>query len=207
MSQHLSKTERQRQLLDAAILVFGARGYHRTQVSDIIKQADVARGTFYLYFKSKREIFDTIMTELFEQVSSQIKTLPHDATDKIPEQLMGNIERITNLLLDNPPLTKILFNESVGLDTELDERLKKFYGQILDYIRRGLRQGQEMGFVREGDHRILSMTLLGSLKEVFYQYLLGTERPEREDINREIFRFVIAAIAHPNIRSELEKLA
>ena len=206
-SIHLSKEERYRQLLEAAIRAFGSKGYHQTQISDIIKEAGVARGTFYLYFKSKREIFDSIMTELFDMVSSQIKNLPHDAIDKIPQQLLGNIERVSHLLLDHPLLTKILFNESVGLDIELDERLKKFYGQILDYIRRGLKQGQDMGFVRTGDNHILAMALLGSLKEIFYQYFLGTEQPDRQAIIQEVFRFVIAAIAHPNLRPTLEKLA
>ncbi len=205
MTKHLSKEERRRQLLDAAIRVFGAKGYHQTQVSDVIAEAGVARGTFYLYFKSKREIFDCIMTELFRQVREQVQSLPREAVDKIPAQLLGNIQRATDLLLDNPSLAKILFNESVGLDAELDERLQKFYGQLLDLIRRGLTQGQEMGFVREGDKQVLAMALLGSLKEIFYQYFLGTEQPSRQAITNEIYQFVIHAIANPTLRTDLSR--
>ena len=42
--------------MEAALSAFGKKGYHDTQVSDIIAQAKVARGTFYLYFDGKREI-------------------------------------------------------------------------------------------------------------------------------------------------------
>lgn len=206
MPKHFSKDERRRQLLDAAIAVFGRRGYHRTQVSDIIRQADVARGTFYLYFKAKREIFDQIMTELFERVRREVKTLPKEAVGEIPAQLYGNIERITRLLTENPLLTKILFNESVGLDGDLDRRLQKFYDQLLDLIRRGLSQGQEMGFIREGDIRVTAVALLGCLKEIFYQILLGTETPSHSSIVRNVYRLVVAAIAHPSFRQELERL-
>lgn len=203
MVKHLAKEERRHQLLQAALATFGEMGYHRTQVSDIIKKADVARGTFYLYFEGKREIFDTLMTELFDQVRQQVQNLPREAADQIPNQLRGNIERVTNLLLDNPHLTKILMNESVGLDPELDARLHKFYAQLLALIRSGLSQGQEMGFVREGNNHVVAVSLLGSLKEIFYQYFLGTEQPTREAIVQELFLFVIHAIAHPKILHQL----
>jgi AcrR family transcriptional regulator len=205
MSLHLSKEERRKQLLNAAIDAFGEKGYHRTQVSDIIAKAKVARGTFYLYFEGKREIFDAIMTELFDRVQAEIRAIPKEAVIEIPSQIKGNLERITKLLLENPLLTKLLINESVGLDVELDTRLRKFYGQILDYIRRGLRQGQEMGFVRPGDVHVLAICLLGCVKEVFYQSFLETEKPTGEMIVREIYQFIIGGIAHPSLRQELEK--
>jgi AcrR family transcriptional regulator len=205
MSTPRSKEERRRQLLDAAIQCFGKKGYHATQVSDIIAKAKVARGTFYLYFESKREIFGAIMIELFGKVQAQIQTIPYDAPEEIPSQILGNIRRVTGLLMGFPLLAKLLMNEAVGLDTELDERLRNFYDQILDYIRRGLKQGQAMGFVREGNIHILAICLLGCVKEVFYQSFLGTEKPTEEAIIDEIYKLVIGAVAHPFLRPELEK--
>jgi AcrR family transcriptional regulator len=205
MSIHLSKEERTRQLLDAAIRCFGEKGYHATQVSDIIEAAEVARGTFYLYFKSKREIFDVIMMELFRTVHAQIKSLPRDAVDQIPSQIMGNIRRVTHLLMEKPFLAKLLMNEAVGLDAEQDARLREFYDQILDYIRRGLKQGQEMGFVRAGSIQVLAISLLGVVKEIFYQSFLGTSKPTEDEIAREIYQIVVGAVAHPFLRPELEK--
>ncbi|MFO1518958.1 MAG: TetR/AcrR family transcriptional regulator [bacterium] len=205
MAAHLPKEERKRQLLDAALKRFGEKGYHATQVSDIIDEAKVARGTFYLYFKSKREIFDQVMTELFDLVHSQIRSLPRNAVDQIPSQIMGNIRRITRLLREKPVLAQLLMNEAVGLDTEQDARLRQFYDQILDYIRRGLKQGQEMGFVREGNVRVLAICLLGCVKEVFYQSFLGTEKAAEDEIVKEIYQIVVGAVAHPFLRPELEK--
>lgn len=198
MSTHLSKETRRRQLLDAAIECFGEKGYHATQVSDVIEKAGVARGTFYLYFESKREIFRVLMEELFQKVTAQIQSLPRDAVEKIPSQLLGNITRITDLLFGQPLLTRILFNEAVGLDEEQDEQLRKFYIQILDYIHRGLTQGQEMGFVRKGNVQVMALCLLGSLKEIFYQSLLGTEKIQKEEVIQELFRTVAGSVIDPS---------
>ena len=57
------RTERRRQILDAALRLFAARGYPATGISDIVEAASVARGTFYLYFPSKRAVFDALRSD------------------------------------------------------------------------------------------------------------------------------------------------
>jgi AcrR family transcriptional regulator len=200
MGPHLKKEERRAQLLKAALEAFGERGYHSTQVSDIIAKADVARGTFYLYFEGKREIFDAVITGIFEKVQREIRAIPKEAVEEIPAQILGNLQRVADLLVKNSLFIKLLFSDAVGLDADFDERLRVFYGKILDYIRRGLKQGQEMGFVREGDIPVLATCLLGCVKEVFYQSVLGTEKPSTNAIVREIYTLVVNGIVHPKFR-------
>ena len=52
-----ARDKRRRHLLDAATRVFAQKGYWAASISDIIQAAGVARGTFYLYFRSKRDAF------------------------------------------------------------------------------------------------------------------------------------------------------
>lgn len=47
------KRERRQQILDAAKHVFAEAGYHGASINAIIERAEIARGTFYLYFESK----------------------------------------------------------------------------------------------------------------------------------------------------------
>ncbi len=204
MSKPLSKEARRRQLLDAAIESFGSKGYHQAQVSDIIEHAGVARGTFYLHFKGKREIFDAIMEELFEKVQAEVRSLPREAVDQIPDQIKGNIGRVMGLLLDQPMLAQLLVNAAVGTDQEQDERLRVFYGQLLDLIQRGLKQGQEMGFVRQANNKVLSISLFGSVKEVLYQSLLGTEELQRTAMIEEIYQLVLHAVADSELLPALK---
>ncbi len=55
--------ERRAQILDAAIEVFGNKGLDVATVDEIAQAAGISKGTIYLYFKSKNEIFDTILAE------------------------------------------------------------------------------------------------------------------------------------------------
>lgn len=75
------RTERGRRtlraLLDAAMLEFGARGFHATGITDITRRAGVALGSFYTYFPSKEEIFRALVKDLSAQVKAHVT--PHVA--------------------------------------------------------------------------------------------------------------------------------
>jgi AcrR family transcriptional regulator len=55
--------DRRDQIIDAAIEVFGSKGLDTATVDQIAEAAGISKGTIYLYFKSKDEIFDVILTE------------------------------------------------------------------------------------------------------------------------------------------------
>lgn len=203
MSKHFTKEERRRQLLEAALIAFGKRGFHDTQISHIIQEAQVARGTFYLYFQSKREIFDEIITLISEQVQGVIQPIQKDKILEIPDQIRGNIERATNLLLENPLYIKIFFSDAVGLDTEFDDRLRRFYDQVLLKIRKGIEHGQALGILRDGDPQVLALCLLGTLKETLYHYVLGTYRPPPKKIVQEVYQMVLHAAVKPAFVSQM----
>ncbi len=205
MAKHLDREQRRQQLIQAALAAFGKKGYHAAQVSDIIAEAGVARGTFYLYFEGKREIFAAVLAKVFEEVQAQVRPIPHEAFAELPGQILGNLRRVTDLLGKNPLYIKLLFSDAVGLDKEFDAQLRTFYDRILDYIHRGIRQGQQMGFVREGDEKVLALCLLGCFKEVFFQSILGGKLPASQTVEREIYTFVINSIVHPDLREKVRE--
>jgi len=202
----LTKEERRKQLIEAALRALGKKGYHDTQISDIIAEAGVARGTFYLHFQSKREIFDEIISKIFVEVDEVVRPINKEDITRIPQEILGNIERAVTLLLENPTYIKIFFSDAVGLDAEFDQRLRKFYTQLLKAIQGGLRNGQEMGIIRDVDVEILSLCLLGSLKEILYQYVLGTHKPPLKQIIQEVYRIVLHATIRPDLVDQIDEL-
>ena len=74
-------------LLEAAEDVFGERGFERAAIADITRAANVAQGTFYVYFESKKEIF----TELVETLGATLRERLADAVAGLPDE--ANKER------------------------------------------------------------------------------------------------------------------
>lgn len=63
-------------LLDAALVVFGERGFHLARVDDVCEQAGVSHGTFYLYFASKEDVFRSLVDEVVEEMRDLAGRLP-----------------------------------------------------------------------------------------------------------------------------------
>ncbi len=82
--------ERKKELVDIAEQLFIKNGYEQTAVSDIVKKAKVAQGTFYYYFKTKEEILD-LLTDRY--IKSNVK-----GYEKIANQKgLDALEKIINI--------------------------------------------------------------------------------------------------------------
>jgi AcrR family transcriptional regulator len=64
---------RRRAILDAARTVFARQGYSSTVVEDIARQADIAKGTLYLYFPSKEQIYMAALLEDAQQLDGECR--------------------------------------------------------------------------------------------------------------------------------------
>lgn len=171
-----AREARRKQIMDAALRVFATKGYHGTSVSDLVDAAGVARGTFYLYFESKSAIFHELVDELITTLRAKIRgvdTGPGAAP--IPAQLHATLGRVLTALQENRDLCRIIFREAVGLDEDVDAKLKNFYEGLRGYIQSALDRGQEMGFIRDLDTAVAATCALGSVKEVVSRHLIRSD--------------------------------
>ena len=119
----MEKQARRAQVLRHAKRIFARKGYHRTNVADIIARARIARGTFYLYFQNKKDLFEELLEQVLTELTSRILRLRVGADQPNPvEQLRDNLRRVVEYVLEERELTDILLNHSVGFDRELDQR-------------------------------------------------------------------------------------
>ncbi len=82
------KEEKKKNLLEAARILFLQNGFSKTSISEIAKQAQVAKGTFYLYFKDK----DELLEHLISQIGRHILTLAYEYTEQhITEDFTENV--------------------------------------------------------------------------------------------------------------------
>jgi AcrR family transcriptional regulator len=200
----LEREERRQQILGCARHLFSEKGYHATTVADIIAAADIARGTFYLYFDSKRGIFEALLEQLFEVLRSKIKRIDvsQGTLESVVTQIHENVDGIIGTFMSQREMTKILLSEAVGLDVEFDRKLFDFYNRLNLLLRRSLEKGIALQILRPFDVRVVSSSILGSVKEVMYHYVMGDEVPDRETIVREIMNYNLYGIlAAPHRRA------
>jgi AcrR family transcriptional regulator len=192
----VEREERRNQILECAKRLFSEKGYHATTVADIIEAAKIARGTFYLYFESKRGIFEALLEHLFSLLQGKVKRIDVSAgtLESVVEQVHTNVDGIIGIFIAQREMTKILLSEAVGLDAGFDRKLFDFYNRLNMMLRLSLERGIAMGILRPFDVRVVSSSILGSVKEVMYHYVMGDELPDREATVREIMNYNLYGI-------------
>lgn len=169
------REERRKMVLLSAKAVFSQKGYHQASISDIIQKAGIARATFYLYFRSKRDVFNSILDELVKELEEVIKRIDLDSSASSLDQLRSILRLVIMLALENPEMSQIVLKRAGGLDREFNSKLQDFYEVVLGKIESSLQQGIELGLVRKCDTKVTACCILGGMKEVVHFILLDAD--------------------------------
>lgn len=103
------KFEKENRLLNTAFKLFTEKGIKETSIQDIVDSADVAKGTFYLYFKDKYQIRDILIAKKSEKLfSDALNSLRKTYITNFSDQIIYIINYVIDELTKNPLLLKFI---------------------------------------------------------------------------------------------------
>ncbi|HEV8160482.1 MAG: TetR/AcrR family transcriptional regulator [Acidobacteria bacterium] len=160
-------------ILRAAIKVFAQKGYFNSKVADIAKEAGIADGTVYLYFKSKEEIlhsvFDRAMEEFIAEGKREIAEI---------EEADKRLQRIAQLHLEklgaDRDLAIVFQVELRGSTKFMEEFSGGGFAEYLEIIQKTIQEGQKTGVFRKDLRPITAAKILyGALDEMVTNWILS----------------------------------
>ena len=155
------KTERGRRtlrkLLDAAGEEFGARGYHDTAISHITQSAGVGLGTFYVYFKSKEEVFKALVADMGARTRHALSESVKDAPNRLEAERLGILAYL-QFVREHKSLYRVVMEaQFVAPDA-----YRAYYRTFSDAYRQQLSQAAKRGEISEGDDDVRVWALMGA---------------------------------------------
>lgn len=158
--------------MSAAINVMGQSGYHNAPISRIAREAGVADGTVYLYFKNKEDVLISILADAIGRVVAEIEERFKTETDpfrKLHHLVAVYFEKLgtnKNLAL----VTQIHLRQSdQAMRRQIGDIIRPYYG-LIDHV---LRDGIEKGIFRqEIDPRIARRMVFGTMDETITAWVL-----------------------------------
>ncbi|MED1420942.1 MULTISPECIES: TetR/AcrR family transcriptional regulator [Bacillus] len=164
------------QIIDAAVITIAENGYHQTQVSKIAKQAGIADGTIYLYFKNKEDILISLFQEKMANFIEKIKEVIA-GKQTAAEKIFMMIENHFRILSQNPKLAVVTQLELRQSNQELRRRINNVLKEYLDFIEQILREGVESGeFAPDLDTRIARQMLFGTIDEIATTWVMNKQK-------------------------------
>lgn len=191
MKQLTARGARTRQkLLDAAERIFAELGYHDASIVKVTEAAGVGQGTFYLYFASKKEIFDEVVLDLNSRVRHAMTEAAEQGTTRAERELLG-FAAFFRFTAEHPALYRIVRQaEFVSPET-----LVVHYERLTSGYVSGLRQAMEAGEIAAGDPEVLAWSLMGIGELVGMRWILWNgEREMPDDVFDELARIIVRAL-------------
>lgn len=191
-----AKQERRRQILAAAKAVFADAGYHGASIHAIIERAQIARGTFYLYFASKAAVFDSILDQALADLRARIHRIDVDDPKALPPQvqLREQVAATLTYIVQDRPLATLLLSAGNTPDVEAAERIDQFYGEMRDLLKRALESGLEIGLLRKCHPQLVSAALLGLIRGVVEQLVRKDNDLTVEDVVNEMLMVALRGV-------------
>ena len=180
-------------LLEAAEEVFTQVGYHDASIVKITEAAGVAMGTFYLYFRSKKEIFDELLRDLNRRVRHAMSEASAQGTTRLEQELRG-FQGFFRFTAEHPGLYRII-RQAEFVSPEL---LRYHYEKLSSGYIEGLRAAADRGEVGEIDPEVSAWALMAIGELIGMRWILWDERNEMPSrVLEELERIIACVLESP----------
>ena len=189
------REHRKLEILQSAKEVFAEKGYHAASISDVIKRAGIARGTFYLYFTSKDAVFESILDLAILELQSRI--IGVDVAEGAPPavlQLHQNVSRVLEYMLADRALIQLILNHGLPPDTTLAHRVDAFFDHVEELIESSLTYGMSVGLVRKCDAGLTAAQILGALRGGIRRLTKAQDNIDVQPIAAQLIDFALRGV-------------
>ena len=183
---------RKDQIMNAAQIVVASKGYDQTRMDDIVEKAQLSKGAIYWYYKSKKDIYLSLIDYWFNEYSAGVLKSLEDK-DSSSEQLKSLFEYFVDQFDKNPDTFKIMveFWRTSGLDVDFNNKLQEIYSQFLEYIIDIIKNGINGGEFKKVDPRITALSILINIEGIHWFTLFDKSGVEAHEYINTISNFIL----------------
>ena len=180
-----SKENKEQRILDAAAELFAAHPFHKVLLDDVARMARVGKGTLYLYFSSKDELY---LAMLFREFAGLVERLRRqlDAEAPADEQMAGVVAEIVRHLFGKATIMELLRGAVVNCpqDGKWNDKRLEMRTLLENLIKRGIRQG----LFQDTDPQLTAQYITGLVRSAC---LFKPEGADAESITSHATKFIL----------------
>ncbi|MGO9146941.1 MAG: TetR/AcrR family transcriptional regulator [Desulfomonilia bacterium] len=163
-------------IIEAAEELFSQYGYHNTQIMDIVKAVGMSAGTFYNYFKDKRDLFAQLTRHNFSTFRTRIKEVRNpvniwDQTDRL-SKLNETYSAYFDYIDSHQQQFLILLRGSFGVDEEFDNNVWSYYSDLAQDLAEDIRNWLDVGVIEGVNPHTLAYSVVGMTMYLGHSYLM-----------------------------------
>tara|TARA_B100001964_G_scaffold48130_1_gene53826 strand:+ start:109 stop:714 length:606 start_codon:yes stop_codon:yes gene_type:complete len=183
---------RKEQIMSAALSVVVSKGYDQSRMDDIVEKSQLSKGAIYWYYKSKEEVYLSLVDYWFLQYSSGVvDTLQQQ--ESASDQLKALFDFFIEQFDKNPTTFKLLveFWRLAGLNPDFNAKLQQIYSDFLEYIIEIIKVGVANGEFKNVEPRITALSILINIEGINWFTLFDKSGVEAHEYIDTISNFIL----------------
>ena len=190
----LDPDARRQQILTAATAVFAKRGFRAAGVTDIVTAAGVARGTFYLYFESKAQVFLAIADDFYDRLELAIEqgAAPPSTAGAADGRsfLQASFRRWFEFFHLHRLAATVMLKEAPAIDPRFDRGIAELRQSAYTHFADRFRRFQQLGLVRTSlSPDIVAHLQVGMFEELVKAFVLSVDDPDVDGLADQMADF------------------
>ena len=187
--------QRKAQILDAALTVIVQKGYENSRMDDIVASSKMSKGAIYWYYKSKKEIYLSLVNHWVHNYSAVLNHIV-DTDRSASDQLRSLFQYFIVQYEKDPVVFKALleFWSMAGRDPEFNDKLQKVYSEFVNLISTIIQQGMDNGEFKNLDVDITAMSIMVNIEGIMWFTLFKLKNTSARKYIQTISDFILSGL-------------
>ena len=187
--------QRKAQILDAALAVIVQKGYENSRMDDIVASSKMSKGAIYWYYKSKKEIYLSLVNHWVHNYSAVLNHIV-DTDRSASDQLRSLFQYFIIQYEKDPVVFKALleFWSMAGRDPEFNNKLQKVYSEFVNLISTIIQQGMDNGEFKNLDVDITAMSIMVNIEGIMWFTLFKLKNTSAREYIQTISDFILSGL-------------
>ena len=195
MSEHATDARSTRErILDSAMNIFSAKGFHDTKLDEIVAEASISKGSIYFHFPNKERLFIALVDQFADVIERRAREAIDEAAPGIG-RVQAALEAVMETFGKYRRPAKLLLVQAVGLGTVFERKRMEVTDRFALLIKTYLDEAVADGSIAPVNTHIVAHAWMGAIYSVVIQWVY-TGEPSQEEIMEALLPLLLKSVGY-----------
>ena len=181
-------------ILDAAMNIFSAKGFHDTKLDEIVSEGGISKGSIYFHFPNKEKLFIALVDQFANLIERRAKEAIEDETQGI-RRVQAALEAVLETFARYRRPAKLLLVQAVGLGAVFERKRMEVNDRFALLIKTYLDESVADGAIAPVDTHIVAHAWMGAIYNVVIQWVY-TGEPRKDEIMHTLLPLLLKSVEY-----------
>ena len=184
-------------ILDAAMNIFSAKGFHDTKLDEIVSEASISKGSIYFHFPNKEKLFIALVDQFADLIERRAQEAIASETQGI-RRVRAALEAVLETFGKYRRPAKLLLVQAVGLGTVFERKRMEVNDRFALLIKTYLDESVADGSIAPVNTHIVSHAWMGAIYNVVIQWVY-TGEPSKDEIMDALLPLLLKSVDYQTL--------